>query len=195
MISRTRIARTMLFALGALLLLAGLFVAALFSSQAGGSRAQTIALVGETNGLLGPLVPIFVRLSTNDAIFVKRWLATGTNAAVFKLTNSQSCPVWLSPFAYLEKEGKGGGSYVQSLVLGAPTFSGIYLLPGKAATIEVALPREQERRRIMFQYTRDSCNDSLVNSLKMLPRVWRARANGTPVQIDSFSFFSDWISP
>ncbi len=175
MISRTGIARTTLFALGALLLLAGLFVAAVLSSGAGASRSQTIALVGETNARVGPLVPIFVRISTNDASFVQKWLANGTNAGVFKLTNCQSCPVWLSPFAYLEKEGKGVGSREETLVLNAPTFSGIYLLPGKSATIEVAMPREKGRQRIMFQYTRDSCHDSLANSLK--------------------TFFSDWIPP
>src|SRR3954464_3789114 len=60
---------------------------------------QSIRFVGLTNGVAGAVTPVFVSLTTNNAATIPRWLAAGTNGAVFAITNQQTCAIWLFPLA------------------------------------------------------------------------------------------------
>lgn len=70
-------------------------------------------------------------------------------------------------------------------LLNAPSFSGIKLGPSQTVTVQVAVVSNNVPWRAEFEYTRDSCSDSLVNGLRMLPEQLRARATRTPVRVET----------
>src|SRR5262249_16055042 len=57
---------------------------------------QRVQFAGFTNGVVGVIAPVFASFTTNNAASIQRWLAAGTNVAVFTITNQQSCAIWLN---------------------------------------------------------------------------------------------------
>ena len=80
-------------------------------------------------------------------------------------------------------------------LLNAPDFSGIRLSPGQVAEVQVAALPHHAPWRLQLYYHRDSCSDSFLNNLKMLPESLRARATGKPVQMQMHTIESQLIDP
>ena len=78
-------------------------------------------------------------------------------------------------------------------VLNAPNFSGIRLSPGQVAAVQVAVLPHHAPWRLQLYYHRDSCSDSFLNNLKILPESLRALATGRPVQMQMHTIESDLI--
>ncbi len=155
---------------------------------------QSIRFAGVTNGVVGAVAPVFASLTTNNAASIQQWLAAGTNSAVFTITNQQSCAIWLFPLGRIcTKEATPMRD--ETPLLNAPNFSGIRLSPGQVADVQVAVLPHHAPWRLQLYYHRDSCSDSFLNNLKMLPESLRARATGQPVQMQMHTIESELIDP
>jgi hypothetical protein len=157
-------------------------------------RTQSIRLTGFTNGFVGVVATINASLSSNNAASFQHWLDAGTNSAVFAITNQQTCAIWLYPVGRICSTNATQASE-ETLLINTPTFSGIKLSPGQHAEILVAVTPQQSPWRLQVYYSRDSCSDSFLNRLKMLPSSLRAQATGTPIEIPMNTIESDLINP
>jgi len=167
---------------------------ALLFTRPSPATPQSIRLAGLTNGVVGAVVPVFATLTTNNAASIQRWLAAGTNGAVFTITNQQTCAIWLFPLGRICTEEATPMRDVTPM-LNAPNFSGIRLSPGEVANVQVAVLPYHAPWRLQLYYHRDSCSDSFLNNLKMLPASLRARASGSPVQMQMHTIESGLIDP
>src|ERR1051325_9906155 len=146
------------------------------------SLPQPIRFMGFTNGVVGAVTPVFATLRPNNTAAIQRWLAAGTNGAEFTITNRQSCAIWLFPFGRICTE-EATPMRDETPLLNAPNMSGIRVPPGETATVQVAVLPHQAPWRLQLYYHRDSCSDSFLNNLKMLPESLHARATGKPVRM------------
>jgi len=153
---------------------------------------QSVRFAGLTNGVVGAVAPLFATLSTNNAADIQRWLAAGTNGAVFTITNQQTCAIWLFPLGRICTE-EATPMRDETPVLNAPNFSGIRFSRGQVADVQVAVLPHHAPWRLQLYYHRDSCSDSFLNNLKMLPESLFARANGRPVQMQMYTIESNLI--
>jgi hypothetical protein len=154
---------------------------------------QSVRFAGFTNGVVGPIAPVYATLNTNTAANFQRWLTAGTNAAVFTITNEQTCAIWLYPFARICTEDDKPTP--EMALLNAPSFSGIRLSPGEVADIQVAMLPHHGPWRLQLSYHRDSCGDSFLKHFKRLPEEFRARAMGRPVQVQMHTIDSELVYP
>ena len=123
---------------------------ALLFSRPSPATPRSIRFAGITNGVVGTVAPIFATLTTNNAASIQRWLATGTNGAVFTITNQQTCAIWLFPIARIHTQ-QGSPFGDETPLLNAPTFSGIHLSPGQVATVQVAMLPHQGSCKVVLQ--------------------------------------------
>lgn len=122
---------------------------------------QTITFAGFTNGYVGPVAPVFARLSPKNAAAVQQWLVNGTNNALFTITNLQSCDILIAPFARILNAG-ANPTNDETPILNAPglpassasTFSDIRLKPGQVANLQTAVFLHQPPWRMRFFYIR-----------------------------------------
>ena len=155
---------------------------------------QSVRFAGVTNGVVGAVAPVFARLTTNNAASIQRWLAAGTNGAVFTITNKQTCAIWLFPLGRICTD-EATPMRDETPLLNAPNFSGIRLSPGEIADVQVAVLPHHTPWRLQLYYHRDSCSDSFLNNLRRLPESLRARAAGKPVQMQMHTMESELIAP
>jgi len=155
------------------------------------SVPQPIHFAGYTNGVVGAVVPVFARLRTNNAATIQHWMAAGTNGVEFTITNQQSCAIWLFPLGRICTAASPIGD--ETPLLNAPTFSGIRVPPGQTATVQVAVLSHQEPWRLQLLYHRDSCSDTLLNRLRLLPQEVRCMTTGRPLQMRMYTMESDWF--
>src|SRR5215471_13620622 len=111
---------------------------ALFVVRPASRTPQRVRFTGFTNGVVGAITPTFASLTTNNAAGIQRWLTAGTNGAVFAITNQQSSAIWVFPLGRMCTD-EAVPMRDETPLLNAPTFSGIRLLPGQAADIQVAV--------------------------------------------------------
>ena len=156
------------------------------------SMSQPIRFAGFTNGVVGAVAPVFATLSTNNAATIQRWQAAGTNGAEFTITNQQSCAIWLFPLGGICTDG-AKPMREETPLLNAPNFSGIRVPPGQAATVRVAVLPHQAPWRLQLYYHRDSCSDTFLKRLRLLPQSLRAMTTGRPVQMQMHTIESDLI--
>ena len=156
------------------------------------SAAQGIRFASFTNGIVGAVAPVFSTLTTNNAATIQRWLAAGTNAAEFTITNQQSCAIWLFPLGRICTE-EAQPMRDETPLLNAPNFSGIRVPPGQVATVQVAVLPHQAPWRLQLYYHRDSCSDTFLNRLRLLPQTLRAATTGKPVQMQMHTIESELI--
>src|SRR5437879_7354160 len=142
---------------------------------------QQAKFIGLTKGSMGP---IYSALPPHFAAFIQQWLDSGTNAAVFSITNQRSYPVLLYPYAALETKG----STQKTFLVNAPTLYGIDLRPGQVAKVEVAALPSQDASRVRFYYSRDYQRFS-TRSYERL-RAFVARTNA---DFHIEPFYSDWF--
>jgi hypothetical protein len=128
---------------------------------------QPVSFSGYTNGVIGAIAPVFATLTTNNAAIFQRWLADGTNGALFTITNQQSCDIWILPFGRIINAGAHPSKDLTPL-LNAPNFSGICLKPRQVATIQVAVLPHQAPWRMSFSYTRTDHHIGLAESLQAM---------------------------
>src|SRR5437867_1244898 len=165
---------------------------ALLYSRPSPVTPQSVRFAGLTNGVVGAVAPLFATLSTNNAADIQRWLAAGTNGAEFTITNQQSCAIWLYPLGRICTE-EAQPMRDETPLLNAPNFSGIRVPPGQAATVRVAVLPHQAPWRLQLYYHRDSCSDTFLNRLRLLPQSLRAMTTGRPVQMQMHTIESDLI--
>jgi hypothetical protein len=134
-------------------LLAALLAGCFKPSPAPVARPQTVSFSGYTNGVVGFVASTMVTWK-NQGPAIQQWLTAGTNAAVFAITNCQTCPVVVYPFVQIRD---AGGCLVghQTLLLNAPNFSGIQLKPGQVGLLQIALLPHDAPWRALFFYHRD----------------------------------------
>ena len=152
---------------------------------------QGIRFAGFTNGIVGAVAPVFGSLTTNHAATIQRWLAAGTNAAEFTITNQQSCAIWLYPLGRICTD-EAQPMRDETPLLNAPNFSGIRIASGQAATVQVAVLPHQAPWRLQLYYHRDSCSDTFMNRLRLLPQSLRAMT-GRSMQMQVHTIESDLI--
>jgi hypothetical protein len=146
---------------------------------------QPVSFSGYTNGVVGAIVPVFATFTTNYAAVTQRWLADGTNGALFTITNQQSCDIWIHPLGRIINAG-GHAAYDETPLLNAPNFSGICLKPRQVATIEVAVLPHEEPWRMRFSYTRTDQHIGVAESL-------HAMITREPIHLQSYFIESDMI--
>ena len=159
-----------------------------------GPKAQGAVLVSYTNGFIGAIAPVFPTLGTNHAATYRRWLAGGTNGAVFRLTNQQSCAIWIYPIAWLSGADPRQPAE-ETPVLNAPSFSGLRLERGEIAEVQVAVPSQAGDWKLRLQYHRDLCTDTFFNRAKFLPASLRSAISGQSMEVPSFPIESEWVRP
>jgi hypothetical protein len=156
-------------------------------------RPNTVHFLSITNGLVGPISTTYQTFSTNTAAIIQKWLHDGTNAAVLRVTNNRPCAIWLFPFPRIQTTSKPSFCY-DSILLDAPTFSGIRLPAGEATNIQIAIfVPQNERWRIEVGYTEER-GGSLVDLLRNLPGDLRAFGSKQIVQ-HTIPIQSEWIPP
>ena len=130
-------------------------------------------------------MPVFATFTTNDAAVIQRWLADGTNGALFTITNQQSCDIWIFPLGRVINAG-AKPAYDETPLLNAPNFSGICLKPRQVATIEVAVLAHEAPWRMRFSYTRTDQQFGFLESM-------RATITRSPLHLQSYFVESDLI--
>ena len=134
-------------------------------------------------------VAVFSRLSTRHAVLVQDWLNAGTNAAMFSISNSLDRAISLLPAARLAtSKDKDGWGQQTPLLLSAGQSAGVYLRPGQAATVQVALIAHEGAWRIQFCYLLGPTDDGLLKTVI-------AKLNGTASRGASGFMYSDWVKP
>jgi hypothetical protein len=124
-----------------------------FLSRSTGHQHTTAHLLGFTNGVVGAIAPTFSTLTTNHASAFRQWLAAGTNAALFGITNRENCRIDIFPVCrFYTRETRPIDE--ETPLLNAPTFSGIRLMPGEGITAQVALLPHHGPWKVMFIYHR-----------------------------------------
>jgi hypothetical protein len=161
----------------------------LFCARRSPAAHQSIHFTGLTNGIVGALTPVFATLTTNHAATIQRWLAAGTNGAVFTITNQQAYAIWLFPLGRIRTEEATPMSD-ETPLLNAPNFSGIHLSPGQVANVQVALLPHHAPWRLQLYYRRDFSASSFF---KMLLDSLQAWPTGKRVQAQSYMVESDLI--
>jgi hypothetical protein len=153
---------------------------------------QAIHFAGFTNGVVGPIAPIFGSLTASNGASIRRWLAAGTNGALFTISNQQTCSICLFPLGRM-CTGEPKPTRDETPLLNAPDFSGIRLAPGQIATVQVAVLPDRAAWRLQLYYSRDSCSDSFLNNLRLLPQSLLALATRSAVHVQTHTIESDLI--
>jgi hypothetical protein len=153
---------------GAVLAFGLLWAACWFRARLNPQGLQQAKFTGFTNGVVG----------------------TGTNVAVFSITNQRSYPVFVFPPVSIESEDQTQTNY-QTFTLNAPTAYGIHLQSGQGAMVQVAMLARQGASRARFAFVRDYYHFSA--KFTRLPDEWRALTTGTPVAFTNEYFYSDWF--
>ena len=109
-------------------------------------------LVGLTNGMPGAVCS---SLSTNCAAFIREWYASGTNVAVFGITNHQKRTIILYPYIGFFDVTNTVRSRYETLLPNAPTAYGIFLRPGQGTLARVAVLQRTGPGRARIGYSPD----------------------------------------
>ena len=166
-------------------LLATIFTGCSKHPPTAATSPQPISFNGFTNGYVGTLAPVLATLTTNDAAVIQRWLADGTNSAVFTITNHQSCDIWIYPLGRICNAGAHPTNDLTP-ILNAPNFSGIHLKPREVATIQVAVLPHQAPWRMQFSYNRTDQHIGFAEGLSSM--IFRK-----PIQMQMHTIESDLI--
>jgi hypothetical protein len=175
--------RRLTIAIAAVLILAGALW--WWFSTSTSQQLPMVRFIGLTNCVVGPNVAAFSGTSTNYASLIQRWFMAGSNAAVFTITNRETCIIQVFACS-LQTRGKHPTDE-QTLALDSPVTYGFYLLqPGQSVTSHIAVIPHSEPWRVAFFYNRHDWREKLrALSAAVLHRP--------PIQLQSHVFHSDWI--
>jgi len=179
----------MLAVIGGLMALAiaGVLAVSLRHPRPAAQVSLQARLVGFTNGMPGAVCS---SLSTNCAAFIREWYASGTNVAVFGITNHQKQNIILYPYIGFFDSTNADRSRYETLLLNAPTAYGILLHPGQGTLARVAILPRTGRGRARIGYSADYYH--------FLPRtIEQARGfvNRKPAVFPCEWIYSDPIDP
>ena len=152
-------------------------------------REQHARFLGFTNSVVGPFPKIYSANSTNGAGTVQQWLDAGTNVAVFSITNQQTYRIIVYPYVDFQRTNETINLY-PGFVLNAPTAYGIFLEPGEAATVNVAVLPGKGTGRVRFGYTPD-----YAHTLSRFREELRGLARRKRPDYHFEWFYSDPIAP
>lgn len=150
---------------------------------------QPVTFSGFTKGYVGAFAPAWFGMNTNRAAVFQKWLADGTNCALFTITNRQSCEIVIYSVGHIYNAGTHPTNAEIPILNVLPDFSGIRLKPGQVSTIQVpALPHETPWRMEFSYY----CTDQRPGFMEVL----RARIFRTPAHVysPSITIESDLIN-
>lgn len=152
----------------------------------------TLRFLGFTNGANNPLVATIPTLpsSTNFAAFVQGWFRSGTNVAVFVVTNLQARSIILMP----DVHHKMGSTHADALLLNTPVFSSVRVPRGSFAMIQVAIIPKSEPSRLLFFYCWDPREEYLLVRVENFRRriLLKSRSWCIPVRLKATHSMSDW---
>jgi hypothetical protein len=153
---------------------------------------QRISLLRYTNG--GGVPPWFN--SPNRSTIIERWLAEGTNVAVFGVTNRQNKTIHLLPIARLSSPRFTNQVSVETFMpTPSPIPSGLMigsLAPGQGSEIHVAILPSAAPWQVELTYYADP---SFMDGLRLAARsVFGGRNPGRRV-LETQIFLSDSIRP
>jgi len=126
---------------------------------------QKIGLVGFTNGVIGTMLPAIEAIDTNHAAAIQQWLASGTNGAVFTVTNRQQYGIDVWPEALIYIDERHPELRLTTPLLNVMNYHGLLVRPGAVATIQVAVLPHQARWKVAMLYRRNSGYDPLPRQL------------------------------
>jgi len=157
----------------------------------------TANIIGMTNGLVGPMSAGYQRFSSNTAATIRQWYNDGTNAAVVRVTNHQSSAIWLFPFVTIQTQTNASGvasAFHDSLLLDAPTFSGIRLAAGQAGNLQIATFAQTNSWRFEVGYTRER-GSSFAERVRNLRRDLQAAVTGRGIVENTTPIYTEWVQP
>jgi len=135
----------------------------------------------------------FVQMSPQHAQLMEEWFQSGTNAAQFSITNNTRHAIRVHPLARLETADQ----QMDTPVLTARNFRGVYIGAGEAKTVEVASFPHGSTWRVRFCYVRDDGGGHLLKDAQREATALLAGApspSRTPDDFrNSIAFFSEWI--
>jgi hypothetical protein len=150
-------------------------------------RAQEARFIKFTNGFVGPFAAIYSAASTNGDQIVQRWLASGTNVAIFSITNQQSYPIILYPYVGFHKTNEIQSHY-QTFLSSASEPYGVFLRPGQGTMVEVAVFPGAGSGRLRFGYTPD-----YYHFFSRTREEVRGFIKRKPPNYHNEWFYSDWF--
>ena len=147
----------------------------------------SIRFVAFTNAILGPQEPILAMPGSRHQTALQSWFASGTNAAIFTITNHQNRTLLITAHGQLFTQGRNPDRELAYLL--QPTgFPEFFLPPGQAATIQVAFRLRRGPWKLRLSFSRDSREHSVSDVLRGL-----SRALGRPSPIQRSPVDSEWI--
>ena len=144
--------KSRIIGIATILILAGLFALSLLPDRPIARGPQQAKFLGFTHLAPGGLRNTF---ATNYTAFLHEWYATGTNVALFSITNQLRSPVLLYPYVGFFAETNVERSCYETLVLNADNGYGVVLRPGQAVTVEIAVLPGRGSGRVRFGYAPD----------------------------------------
>jgi hypothetical protein len=161
-------------------------VVSIGTSASSAEVPPTIRFVGFTNAVLGPTEPIRAVPNNSHQAALKGWLAGGTNAVVFIISNRQSRTLRLDEVGQMLSRGANPDL---AYLLWSTNFRGFFLAPHQEATVQVAFPPNRAPWKLRLYFTRDSREHTILD----VPRgILRALGNGKALPHSPLE--SEWIN-
>src|SRR5579859_568588 len=136
----------------------------------------------------------FIKWSAQRAQLMQEWFQSGTNAALFGITNNTGHAIRVFPVARFETSGQQR----DTPVLTARNFRGVYIGSGEAKSLQVASLPHGGRWRVSFCYVRDDGGGHLLADARGETTALLTGAPNPSRFSDEFrdygiAFFSEWI--
>jgi hypothetical protein len=129
-------------------------------------------------------------LPPHFASTIREWLASGTNVALFAITNTQRRSILLSPYVGFYNSTNATLTLYYTVLLNTPDAYGVCLRPGQATTVEVPVLPVFGSGVLQFGWTPDYKH--------FLPRTFeqtRRWVNGKPADFRGTFVYSELIAP
>lgn len=148
----------------------------------------TAHFLGFTNGITGPLVRTFTAAIPNvtaaipnGSNFVQQWLASGTNVALFSVTNYEGCAIDFLGICNWYTKSRGMDNELIP-ILNVRYIDGNLIQPGRVFLAEVPVVPHGEPWRVAFFYHRHH---------KLATLFWQ-KLKGLPDEVNGGSAMSEW---
>jgi hypothetical protein len=185
--SSTNLRKSRLIGFLAVLVLALALVLSLLHPRPAAPVPQQAKFLGFTHQGQSAQTNLF---ATNYAAFLREWSAAGTNVARFSVTNRQRYALILYPYVGFFDDTNAIRSRYETLLLNAPSGYGIFLQPGQATTVEVAVLPGKGPGRVRFGYTPD-----YKHAVPRTIELMRGLVSPKPAGFHTEWFFSDRTEP
>ena len=134
------------------LLAVSLWVLSFSKPRGAPHRLQQAWFIGRTNGAPNTFAST---LPAHYRPFIREWLTSGTNVALFSITNNLRRSILLYPYVGFFDTTNDVRQRYATVLLNAPDAYGVFLHPGQAAQLEVAIVPRQGPGSVRFGYSPD----------------------------------------